>query len=138
MLGYPAGIMLPYGAFGQAAAPLLHLFWTSSCKGSETNLSQCDLDLSAESCDLVDESFTLAAAVACLDSGTPEPADARPAITGARLANGTSPASGRLEVQYFGSIWGTVCGARFDSTVAAVACRMLGFDGGGAAITGGT
>lgn len=55
-------------------------------------------------------------------------------ITSARLVNGTSPSEGRLEVQYHGAVWGTVCSSGFDTTAAAVACREAGFAGGGAVL----
>uniref|UniRef100_A0A7S1Q592 SRCR domain-containing protein n=1 Tax=Neobodo designis TaxID=312471 RepID=A0A7S1Q592_NEODS len=50
-----------------------------------------------------------------------------------RLADVTSPGSGRLEIQKTsGAAWGTVCDDRFGSVDAAAACRSLGFDGDGA------
>ena len=48
-----------------------------------------------------------------------------------RLVGGSNPLEGRLEVCYFNQ-WGTACtrsGAN-EQTVADVACRQLGFDGG--------
>ena len=38
---------------------------------------------------------------------------------------GASSLAGRLEVAWNG-VWGTVCGTRFDSHAAGVACRQLG------------
>ena len=45
---------------------------------------------------------------------------------GLRLANGTTPTEGRLEIFYQGE-WGTVCDNDFESAEATVACRQLGF-----------
>ena len=64
------------------------------------------------------------------------------AITAIRLANGSQPGQGRLEVQYHGAVWGTICGttstigaaAGFDTTAAGVACRQLGFGVAGGAV----
>lgn len=55
-------------------------------------------------------------------------------IAALRLVNGSSPASGRLQVRLEGTPgWGTVCGvaSSFNQTSAAVACKQLGYDGGG-------
>ena len=46
----------------------------------------------------------------------------------ARVVNGSSTTSGRLELFYNGT-WGTVCDDGFTQNDAAVACRMLGITG---------
>ena len=45
-----------------------------------------------------------------------------------RLADGTKPSEGRLEVSFNGQ-WGTVCRDGWDITDARVVCRQLGFPG---------
>lgn len=52
-------------------------------------------------------------------------------ITAARLVGGSSPAEGRLELQWHGAAWGTVCNKNFDVVAAEVACRQMGLGGGG-------
>ncbi|XP_023248280.1 uncharacterized protein LOC106641736 [Copidosoma floridanum] len=45
-----------------------------------------------------------------------------------RLANGSSPLEGRVEVRHHG-IWGTVCDDDFSQAAATVICRSLGYGG---------
>lgn len=45
-----------------------------------------------------------------------------------RLAGGSSPMNGRVEVN-LGEGWGTVCDDRWDDNEARVVCRMLGYHG---------
>ena len=45
-----------------------------------------------------------------------------------RLANGSNPKEGRLEVRHHG-IWGTVCDDDFSAAAATVVCRFLKYRG---------
>ena len=65
-------------------------------------------------------------------------APADPAITAARLVGGPSPSQGRLEVQYYGAVWGSVCSTGFGITDAGVACRQAGFGSSGAVLPAST
>ena len=51
-----------------------------------------------------------------------------PANLQIRLANGSRPDEGRVEVN-IGSGWGTVCDDDFDVNAATVVCNMLGYTG---------
>ena len=54
----------------------------------------------------------------------------------ARLVNGSSSKSGRVEVFHRGN-WGTVCDNGWDMRDASVVCRMLGYPGALRAYPGG-
>ena len=45
-----------------------------------------------------------------------------------RLVDGNSSNEGRVEVQYNGGAWGTVCDDYWTDENAEVVCRMLGYD----------
>ncbi len=83
------------------------------CDGSEEFLSDCPSNgWGRHNCRHVED-----AGVVCTNTGF--------AIE-VRLANGTSPNEGRLEVYYQGH-WGTVCDSSFYQQDAAVVCQQLGF-----------
>ena len=45
-----------------------------------------------------------------------------------RLANGTTPGSGRVEI-FANGVWGTVCDLGWGFSEASVVCRQLGYHG---------
>ncbi|XP_052763243.1 scavenger receptor cysteine-rich type 1 protein M160-like [Mya arenaria] len=77
------------------------------CKGEEQDLSMCNMV--ETNC-----SSRISAGINCK--------------TPIRLANGTGPHSGRVELKYRGQ-WGTICDDNFDDMEAKVICNMLGFSG---------
>ncbi|XP_025100423.1 deleted in malignant brain tumors 1 protein-like isoform X2 [Pomacea canaliculata] len=101
--------------YGPGTGPVLlqHM----RCKGTESSLAQCGIQLYSSNCDHEND-----VGVICNIMSDEQLA--------ARLADGTSEA-GRLEILFDGE-WGTVCGVGFEKREAEVACRMLGFNSTGA------
>ena len=62
----------------------------------------------------------------CVDTHLLSPSSLDGAIHEVRLADGTGPANGRLEVYYNGQ-WGTVCRTNATIELAIIVCRQLGF-----------
>lgn len=83
----------------------------------------------------------LSASGLAADSSLPDCHPLPPAgdFTAVRLVNGSSPASGVLQVQFQGAAWGTVCSdggpspwSGVDLAAAAVVCNQMGLPGGAA------
>jgi deleted-in-malignant-brain-tumors protein 1 len=88
------------------------------CSGTESSLKDCRFNgWGVEDC-----SHSEDISVSCNESGPVSPAG--PLMV--RLADGTSPFVGRLEV-FYDDQWGTVCDDGFEREESAVACRNLGF-----------
>ena len=88
------------------------------CFGNESFLSDCtirDAATYARSCSHGDD-----VAVVCSNKNMLVPV---------RLANGTSPSSGRVEIEVRPGTWGTICDLSWDVSDAGVVCRQLGYPG---------
>ncbi|KAL5493193.1 hypothetical protein EMCRGX_G014334 [Ephydatia muelleri] len=108
--------------FGQGTGPI----WMNNvtCTGSESSLDRCPFNgWGVNNCWHGED-----AGVVCRDLGQP--------VVLLRLVGGSTPNSGRVEVQYSG-VWGTVCGNYWDINDATVVCRQLGYNGTARASTNG-
>ncbi|XP_062569409.1 deleted in malignant brain tumors 1 protein-like [Saccostrea cucullata] len=111
-LGYSEhGLAVSDAVFGQGTGSIL--FDDVQCNGGETGLSECTFS-STHNCHHPED-----AGVICRLEGDY-----------IRLSNGTSVNEGILEVLINGK-WGAVCDSNWNQNDAKVACRSLGYYGGG-------
>ncbi|XP_074104804.1 uncharacterized protein LOC141531154 isoform X2 [Cotesia typhae] len=157
-LGFELGALELHlgGFFGNMDPPTRFMVDQLTCRGNETSLRECDFDgwgvhncspeetagvvckTAVETCPegnwkcdtspvCIPTPFICDEVVDCPDSSDESPAhcDAPFEI---RLANGSSPSEGRVEIRHHG-VWGTVCDDDFTHAAAKVICRSLGFGG---------
>ncbi|XP_071479621.1 scavenger receptor cysteine-rich domain superfamily protein-like [Diadema antillarum] len=112
-LGYlGADMALVAGEYGSGQN--IPLLFNVRCNGTESHLSECprtDVEMKSGCGD------GHTAGVKCTSTGN------------LRLANGSSPFEGRLEILGESGEWGTICDSGWDLTDAGVACKELGFHG---------
>ncbi|XP_054002580.1 uncharacterized protein LOC128889196 isoform X1 [Hylaeus anthracinus] len=157
-LGFVLGALevRPGGFYGNLDPPTRFMVDQLKCRGNETTLRECDFDgwgvhncqpeeavgiickTAVNSCQdghwkcdksptCIPTAFICDEVVDCPDKSdeSSEHCDAPFEI---RLANGSSPLEGRVEVRHHG-IWGTVCDDDFSNAEATVICRSLGYGG---------
>lgn len=106
-LGYPSAKAAYTSAhYGQGTGPIT--LDDVSCHGNETRLGECSMaEPLKHNCGHSED-----AGAACMP--------------GYRLANGSKPNEGRVEVFHLGS-WGTVCDRGWNNEAGLVACKSLGY-----------
>ncbi|XP_034934293.1 neurotrypsin-like [Chelonus insularis] len=157
-LGFNFGALAvrPGGYFGNLEPPTRFMVDQLKCRGNETSLRECDFDgwgvhdCSPEEavgvvcktavntcpegqwkCDnspfCISTPFICDQVPDCPDGSdeSPEHCDAPFEI---RLANGSRPSEGRVEIRHHG-VWGTICDDDFTKETAKVICRSLGYGG---------
>ncbi|XP_066599754.1 uncharacterized protein teq isoform X2 [Prorops nasuta] len=157
-LGYVLGALevRPGGYYGNMDPPTRFMVDQLKCRGNETSLRECDFEgwgvhncqpeeavgvvckTAVDSCQeghwkcdnspvCIPTPFICDEVVDCDDHSdeSPEHCEAPFEI---RLANGSNPMEGRVEVRHHG-IWGTVCDDDFTNATAKVICRSLGYGG---------
>ncbi|XP_012249478.1 uncharacterized protein LOC100742970 isoform X2 [Bombus impatiens] len=157
-LGFGLGALevTPGGFFGNMNPATRFMVDQLKCRGNETSLRECDFDgwgvhdcqpeeavgivckTAVNTCQeghwkcdkspaCIPTAFICDEVVDCPD-GSDESAEHCDAPFEVRLANGSSPLEGRVEVRHHG-IWGTVCDDDFSIATATVICRSLGYGG---------
>ncbi|XP_062600926.1 scavenger receptor cysteine-rich type 1 protein M130-like [Saccostrea cucullata] len=121
MLGYPTkNAAAIYESspvyFGKGSGPVAMTLFGIYCTGHESSLYECNKTTDAN----LIQAHKFDAGVACMDI---------------RLAGGSSPMNGRVEVNLGGG-WGTVCDNGWDDNEAQVVCRMLGYNGSAQGLKG--
>ncbi|XP_011309763.1 uncharacterized protein teq isoform X2 [Fopius arisanus] len=157
-LGFNLGALeiRPGGFFGNMHPPTVFMVDQLKCRGNETSLRECDFngwgvhDCSPEEavgvvcktaqdnckdgewkCDhssnCIRTPFICDEVVDCPDGSDESPVHCEAPFE-IRLANGSHPAEGRVEVRHHG-VWGTVCDDDFSHAAAKVICRAFGYWG---------
>ncbi|XP_076673299.1 uncharacterized protein LOC143371719 isoform X2 [Andrena cerasifolii] len=157
-LGFAFGAMeiRPGGYYGNLDPPTRFMVDQLKCLGNETSLRECDFEgwgvhncqpeeavgvvckTAVDSCpngawkcdkspECIPIAFICDTVVDCAD-GSDESSVHCDAPFEIRLANGSSPLEGRVEVRHHG-VWGTVCDDDFANAEATVICRSLGYGG---------
>nr|XP_031846099.1 uncharacterized protein LOC116432824 isoform X3 [Nomia melanderi] len=157
-LGFTLGALeiRPGGFYGNLDPPTRFIVDQLQCRGNETSLRECDFDgwgvhncqpeeavgvvckTAVDTCQdghwkceksptCIPTAFICDEVVDCPD-GSDESSQHCDAPFEIRLANGSSPLEGRVEVRHHG-VWGTVCDDDFSTAAATVICRSLGYTG---------
>ncbi|XP_011691078.1 PREDICTED: uncharacterized protein LOC105452012 [Wasmannia auropunctata] len=157
-LGFDLGALevRPGGFYGNLDPPTRFMVDQLKCRGNETTLRECDFNgwgvhncqpeeavgivcKTAEDTCKEDEwkcdnslscipiPFICDEVVDCPDHSD-ESSEHCDAPFELRLANGSSPLQGRVEVRHHG-VWGTMCDDDFTNATATVICRSLGYGG---------
>ncbi|XP_012537284.2 uncharacterized protein LOC105837243 isoform X2 [Monomorium pharaonis] len=157
-LGFDLGALevRPGGFYGNLDPPTRFMVDQLKCRGDETTLRECDFNgwgvhncqpeeavgivckTAVNTCQdgywkcdnspsCIPTPFICDEVVDCPDHSdeSPEHCDAPFEL---RLANGSNPMQGRVEVRHHG-VWGTMCDDDFTNATAMVICRSLGYGG---------
>ncbi|XP_029171270.1 uncharacterized protein LOC114940706 isoform X2 [Nylanderia fulva] len=144
------------GFYGNLDPPTRFMVDQLKCRGNETTLRECDFNgwgihncqpeeavgivckTAVNTCQegywkcdnsptCIPTTFICDEVVDCPDRSDESPEHCEAPFE-LRLANGSSPLQGRVEVRHHG-VWGTVCDDDFTNATAIVICRSLGYGG---------
>ncbi|XP_076379231.1 uncharacterized protein LOC143259719 isoform X2 [Megalopta genalis] len=157
-LGFVLGALeiRPGGFYGNLDPPTRFMVDQLQCRGNESSLRECDFEgwgvhncqpeeavgivckTAVDTCQddywkcdkspmCILNAYICDEVVDCPD-GSDESSAHCDAPFQIRLANGSTPLEGRVEVRHHG-VWGTVCDDDFSKAAATVICRSLGYEG---------